>query len=103
MFAQDYVTEAVTSSYDTYSCILRAERALKPYVQASYNCRDFHFYGALLCAVGRASPACSARGRRGAGAGAQSSILGLGCGCWASKGEASPISVDEGKETAAAF
>lgn len=45
MFVQDYVTEAVTSSYDAYSCILHAERSLEPYVKAGYNYSNFHFYG----------------------------------------------------------
>lgn len=62
----------MTSSYDAYSCILHAERSLKPYVHASYNYSNFHFYGTLPCSVGRASPAHPRRGCWGVGGGAQS-------------------------------
>lgn len=46
----------MTSSYDAYSCILHAERSLKPYVQASCNYSNFHFYATLPCGVGRGTP-----------------------------------------------
>lgn len=52
----------MTSSFDAYSCILHAERSLKPYVQASYNCSNFHFCGTSPRSTGRASPACPRRG-----------------------------------------
>lgn len=77
----------MTSSFDAYSCILHAERSLKPYVQASCNYSNFHFCGTLPCSTGRASPACPRRGCWGLCTESTPSLpWGEGSSMWGSKG-----------------